>query len=372
MAKRRGNGEGSIRQRANGTWQASVMVGYYPDGRRKTKSFTGKTQAEARKKMNAYLNDRASGLDLDHDYTVSEWCEIFLEHHKRSIKVVTYENYRHMQKHINKHIGDMKIQTLKPMHLEQFTQDLIDEQCSFSAISKTRALLYMCLEAAESNDLIRKNPMRFVSKLRTPPPKKQDCFTEEEMGILMKELPDNRIGDSIRLMLASGIRTQELLALTPKHIAEDGSQIVIEQAVTMVRGTAMVSTPKSHAGYRTIPIPKHVRHCAVSLRETPNDYIWSVGDPHKPANPTTFRKAYREAIEAVPGVPYRAPHSCRRAYVSLLFSKHVPLSTSQQLLGHSSLKMSNHYLTIPSTILEEAAAQFDAAFFPEEKTVESD
>lgn len=372
MAKRRGNGEGSIRQRANGTWQASVMVGYHPDGRRKTKSFTGKTQAEARKKLNAYLRDKEAGLDLEHDYTVSEWCEIFLEHHKRSIKVVTYENYRYMLKHINKHIGNMKIQMLKPIHLEQFTQDLIDEGLSLSAITKCRAFLYMALDKAEGNDLIRKNPMRFVNKLRTPPPKKQDCFTEEEMRILMRELPDNKIGQSIRLMLASGIRTQELLALTPQHIAEDGSQIVIAQAVTMVRGTATISTTKSYAGNRIIPIPKHIRHCTISLRNTSNDFIWSVGDPHKPANPTTFRKAYREAIESIPGVPYRAPHSCRRAYVSLLYSQHVELSTSQYLLGHSSLKMSNHYLTIHPSILEEAAAQFDAAFFPGDEPEKSD
>lgn len=372
MAKRRANGEGSIRQRTNGTWQASVMVGYHPDGRRRTKTFSGKTQAEARKKMNAYLNDRASGLDLDHDYTVSEWCEIFLEHHKRSIKVATYENYRYMQKIIDAHIGDMKIQSLKPMHLEQFTQDLIDEQRSYSAISKIRALLYMCLEAAEGNDLIRKNPMRFVNKLRTPPPKKQDCFTEEEMGILMRELPDNRIGQSIRLMLASGIRTQELLALTPDRIAEDGSHIVIDQAVTMVRGTATISTTKSYAGNRIIPIPKHVRHCAISLRNTSNDFIWSVGDSHKPANPTTFRKAYREAIEAIPGVRYCAPHSCRRSYVSLLQAKHVDMATVQALVGHASLGMTQHYLTIHPSIQQDAISKFDAAFFPEEESEESE
>jgi len=71
----------------------------------------------------------------------------------------------------------------------------------------------------------------------------------------MAQLPENRIGWSIRLLLGTGMRTQELLALEPKHIAEDGSVIQIRQAINMVKGTPVVGTPKSRDSYRDVPIP---------------------------------------------------------------------------------------------------------------------
>lgn len=55
MGKRRENGAGSIKKRANGTYQISTMVGRLPNGKRNIKYFSGKTQAEARKKMKAYI-----------------------------------------------------------------------------------------------------------------------------------------------------------------------------------------------------------------------------------------------------------------------------------------------------------------------------
>jgi hypothetical protein len=51
MVKRRANGEGTLRKRADGRWESSVMVGWKEDGRRQIKSFYGKTQEEVRKKV---------------------------------------------------------------------------------------------------------------------------------------------------------------------------------------------------------------------------------------------------------------------------------------------------------------------------------
>lgn len=49
MSKKRANGEGYLRKRKNGTWELTIMTGYHPDGRRKYKSFYGKTQKIVKK-----------------------------------------------------------------------------------------------------------------------------------------------------------------------------------------------------------------------------------------------------------------------------------------------------------------------------------
>ena len=88
--------------------------------------------------------------------------------------------------------------------------------------------------------------------MRKRPAKRKEAFTAEEVKLLLENLPEDQVGWGIRLMLCTGMRTQELLGLEPRHIAEDGSYIVIEQAVVMEKGTAVIGTPKSQDSYRTI------------------------------------------------------------------------------------------------------------------------
>jgi integrase len=58
MVKRRSRGEGSIRKRPNGTWEARMTL---PNG--KQKSFYGKTQREARSKLKDAQNKVEAGID---------------------------------------------------------------------------------------------------------------------------------------------------------------------------------------------------------------------------------------------------------------------------------------------------------------------
>ena len=75
----------------------------------------------------------------------------------------------------------------------------------------------------------------------------------------MEDLPEDRTGLSIRLRLGNGMRSQELLALEPRHIEEDGSVIHSRQAINMVKGTATVGRPKSRDSYQDVPVPLNLR-----------------------------------------------------------------------------------------------------------------
>lgn len=114
------------------------------------------------------------------------------------------------------------------MHIEQFLKRLRSEGRSDSGVAQCRGMLYQIFKKAEANDLVHKNPARYADKMRsTNPPKKKEAFTGEEVKLLMAKLPMDRIGWSIRLMLGTGMRAQEIMGLEPKHITEDGSVITI-------------------------------------------------------------------------------------------------------------------------------------------------
>jgi len=66
MAKRRGNGEGTIYKRQDGTWAGQVSIGYDPvTGKLKRKSFYGKTRKEVADKMAKALQEVRNGTFVE-------------------------------------------------------------------------------------------------------------------------------------------------------------------------------------------------------------------------------------------------------------------------------------------------------------------
>lgn len=363
MSKRRSNGEGNLRLRADGRWEMTFMEGYRDNGRRKTKSFFGKSQKEVKAKAKAYFDAKAAGLATEKVYHFVEWADLWFEHHKDNISLTTQEGYSYTLRILKEYFGQRNIADIKPYDIELFLKKLRQDGKSDSGIAKCRSMLYQMLGKAEANDLIRKNPVRCAEHMRrngvTEP---KDCFTAEEVRALMKYLPEDRkIGFGIRLLLGTGMRVQELLALEPKHIEPDGSCIHIRQAINMVKGKPVVGVPKSRDSCRDIPVPKSLRKYAVKLRKTPYKYVFGGGNIEL-CNPSTFRKYYKAIVGDVPGVRVLPPHACRHTYVSQLQALGVDLATIQSLVGHADVDMTRHYLHVQEPVRQDAIARFSEAF----------
>ena len=369
MAKKRTNGEGTIRQRENGLWECTIMDGFQPNGKRKYKSFYGNTQAEVKKKMKAYLKATEEGSLAALDYTFGEWAEIWFENHKENIQSTTQESYRYTLRILEGYFGRRKLDQIKAYDIEQFLKKLRKEKASNSRLSQCRGMLYQIFNKAVANDLLTKNPVAFADKLRKDRPQPKETFTAEEVKHLLKNLPENQVGWSIRLMLGTGMRSQELLALEPRHISEDGAFIIIEQAVCRDKGTAVLGTPKSFDSYRNIPVPENVRYCARLLRDTHNKFVWeSPKKPGMPCNPSHFRTQYKKALESMGDVRVLPPHCCRHTYVSQMQMLGVDLATIQSIVGHADVDMTKHYLHVQDPVRQAAIEKFSNAFSENPKT----
>ena len=81
MAKKRANGEGSIRKRKDGRWEGRYTAGHDPEmGKAIYKNVLGRTQAEVKEKLKATIKETQS-LDQTKvgKYTVGEWMEVWFE-----------------------------------------------------------------------------------------------------------------------------------------------------------------------------------------------------------------------------------------------------------------------------------------------------
>lgn len=93
--KSRGNGEGSIRQRKDGRWEARITIGRNESGSQKIKYFYGKTRKEAAEKLEAYNNDIRKGIYIEpNKYTISQWIdEWYKTYVVNRVKPTTQANY---------------------------------------------------------------------------------------------------------------------------------------------------------------------------------------------------------------------------------------------------------------------------------------
>ena len=335
MAKRL-NGEGSLRRRADGRWEYRLMDGYLEDGRPNTVSFYGRTQKEVRDKLENYRIRHIYGIDTRVKHTFATWSEIWFQNHQDNISPTTRENYKYILTTPKAHLGTRKLDGIKAFDIEQLLKELRREGRSDSYLASCRGMLYQIFNKAEANDLILKNPVRFADKMRSTrtAPKRKDAFHAEEVRRMMEQLPHDLLGESIRLMLGTGIRTQELLALEPRHIAQDGSMISIRQAVNLVKGTVSVGPPKSRDSYRDIPVPPSLRPCAMAIRNTEKKYIWEVGVKDQPCNPSHFRKKFLQPLPLPEKIPGGAETNWGRAASdATLLSAHLRFPDEMLMYG---------------------------------------
>lgn len=366
MARKRATGEGTLRHRADGRWESALTVGYKSNGQPNRKYFYGKTQKEVKEKVKKWQEQQKkpapSGI-LKKEYSFIEWSDFWFENHKDDISPTTQESYKYTMRILQNYFGDKPISEFLAYDIETFLKAIRKEGRSDSYLSTCRGLLHHIFRKAAANRLIDHNPVALADKMKSKDPaKKKDCFTADEVKLLMANLPMDRMGMSIRLMLGTGMRGQEILALEPKHIEEDGSIITIEQAINMVKGTAVVGRPKSVDSYRRIPVPPNLRQFAIALRNTDKMYIWEAGKVDQPCNPSYFRDEFKKAIGKVEGVRVLTPHSCRHTYVSQMQALGVDLQTIQSIVGHADVDMTEHYLRVQEPKRLEAVDLFSKAF----------
>ena len=156
---RRENGAGTLRQKENGRWEIQIMDGYKSDGRRNIRSFSGKTQKEAKDKRDEYLRKREMGVLTGKDIRFDEWADQWFEYHKENVKPTTAEGYRYTLRILKDHFGRRKLSDIKAMDIEQFLRQLRKEGKSDSSLAQCRGMMFQICKRAVANDLIFKNPV---------------------------------------------------------------------------------------------------------------------------------------------------------------------------------------------------------------------
>ena len=87
MSKRRPNGDGTVRKRPDGRWEARIIVGHKENKKPIYKSVFGLTQAEAMAKFRK-LQEVYRGVELTEDsiVTLNEWLDRWLAYEREIVR----------------------------------------------------------------------------------------------------------------------------------------------------------------------------------------------------------------------------------------------------------------------------------------------
>jgi integrase len=122
---KRAHGEGTITQRADGTWMGQISLGYDDQGKRKRKTVYGKTQKEVREKLDEIKRQVATSTYSDTKFTVSAYLQDWLRGKERELAPKTCEGYHtYVHKHLIPRVGNIQLTKLTPMQIQNALNDI--------------------------------------------------------------------------------------------------------------------------------------------------------------------------------------------------------------------------------------------------------
>ena len=384
--ERRGNNEGSITQRADGRWQAAVLIGYDEKGKPRRKYFYDMDRGEVAKKMNQALNQVYSGTFLDPSkITLEEWLEAWLKGRKPFLAESSYMKHETMiRRHIIPELGGAKLKNITTRGIQTLLNDKLDkgrvkkkESDPESGLSpeSVRAIhrtINAALNQAVKEKKIAHNPAEHV-ELPKLEPREMRTFTNEELEKFFQAAQDSYYFAAFYLDLATGLRRGELLGLRWKDLdLERGTVSVWQQLVKSneqprLKLKALTKTPKSK---RTIAIDADTvqvlkDHLAnqteikTTLLANDIDYldhglVFCMEDG-RPIDPDNFYRRFNSLLKKA-GIPKGRVHDLRHTWATLALEEGVNIKAVQETLGHATIKMTGDiYGHVTARMKEDAA-----------------
>lgn len=280
--------------------QVRKYLGYYP------------SQAEA---LMALAEYHKNGVDLD--LTKLTLKDVFEKWHSR-IEEKTSKSVLHNHNMTRTRLGELgkkSIKEIKVDHLQDWF-DAIDLKPKTKLLIKTT--LHQTFEYAVQNDIINKNPVKFV-KIEVTGERVGAVFTDEEIKFLWDNKDTNIDYESLLILIYTGTRIGELINMDIKE-------------VNIKEGYA-IGGSKTKAGMNRV-IPFHDKILPI-IKERVNKYSCII--PNKNGTPASYISFQHRFVKLMEKLKWEHRiHDTRKTGISLMHSAGIPMEVIRVIVGHSS------------------------------------
>ncbi|MET4580984.1 integrase [Conyzicola nivalis] len=357
------------------------------DGRTRQVQSTGATAAAAERALKARLVERSELQPADTTLTpdslfadlVAYWlADIDMEVRISRTTRNLYE--RNMRTLVSPVFDSLTLREIGVARCDRFIKELAKR--SYNRAKQARVVLRLALELAVRHEVLPRNPMDHVSRLRREP-HIPEALTAPEVNVIRAAiarweggadhvsgpLPDGQLGAIVEVMLGTSARIGEVLAIRRRDVDITGAVPSIRLAGTIVsrigEQTFRQDHPKTVKSRRTVALPSFtadaVRRRLANAGRLELDSLLFQSRDGTPLTTANVRRQLRRVLGGA-GIAGVTPHMFRRT-VATAVNDNASVELAAELLGHTDTRITvMHYIQRRELVNPETAALLDRAF----------
>jgi integrase len=338
MADRRAKGEGSVTQRSDGRWQYSVEVPS-TTGTRARRYFYGKSRSEVLRKVADETARGGGSLERLAVGTVGDWVEMWLrEIIKPNRAANTLSLYTTMWAHAKPLVGTIKLKDFDVRDVESLVAHL-RKTSRPSVPSKVVNVLKSSFSVAIKRKQYRyANPCSVV-EVRAPRAKDGRALSVIEAKAFLKASRGTPFEALWVLLLSSGLRLSEALALEWQDVDLKKGSVLVKKALSEVNGICEVAETKTKGSNRRVELGSLALE-ALKARHKPKarGYVFTTATGGHPRR-SNLRQREFNLICRVAGIEGLTIHGLRHSATSLALAAGIPVVAVAAMLGHGSARL---------------------------------
>jgi integrase len=276
------------------------------------------------------------------------------------------------RKRIGPALGNIPLVSLSPLHIQDWYRDRLPASLSTTTLRKYHTVLYAALRQAVKFRLISANP---ADAVESPNRRHIEMKTWDaaQVRTFLDATANDPLGAMWRLVVMTGLRQGEILALTWDDIDLDRGTVAVRRGVILGEKGREFGPTKSRAGQRQVALPASCVSALRAHRARQAEQRLAAGPAWRDQGlvfprydgdvypPSSLRKRWTDTVKEA-GLPYIRFHDLRHtsATLSLALGEHPKIV--QERLGHSSIRMTmDRYSHVTPNMQREAADRLDQA-----------
>lgn len=370
--KRRPQGDGTIRKRSDGRWEARIIVGHKNDGSPMYKSAFAKTQKSALKQLHQLI-ELYRDVDLTEDcrMTLGEWLDKWLDEYMIfTIRESTLDSYRAMVKNqVKPFIGGKQIASLTTADMQKFYNKIKKEgrvrehpihgkTLADSMVRGVHMMLHEALDVAVRERLLVKNPTNGTTVPKCNYPEKQ-ILGDDQLETFLKAIKGHEYWcDFFYVEVMTGLRRGEICGLKWQDINFEENKLQVKRSVSVKKGGGVsIGETKTETGVRCIQMPPSVAELLKSKKQTAiTEWVFPhVQHPEQPISPATAYRKLKIILKHA-GLPLIRFHDLRHTFATHATHGGVDPKTLAGILGHTNASFTLDTYTHVTSDMQKAAS----------------